>query len=530
MKETRSWTVFWPGALAGLIVTALGYLAHRVGAWLFWPEVAAQWAFALVPGQIQADAIAALGADAKISGLYVAMVAQIVGGGALALILPQRRWWSQALMVATLTALVSLLFKLTASAVQLTWAGPFVLGVVLSGVGYAVAFRWIQSRLAPQEANALPAGPSWTRRRWLAGAGTMLGTIVLWPWVRSDLSRTASAVARIVEPIAPEVVDAFRQGALDFDALPMLPPWLTPEPQFYYVSKNLVPHDISLDEWGALEVGGLVEVPLRMPLTNLQAMPSVERYNTLQCIDFDPFSPITDDLIGNGRWTGVPLRALLERAQVKPQAVDLILEATDGYSDSLPIRTVLERPDILLVWALNGEPLSSKHGYPLRLIVPGQYGMKNVKHVHRLIAVGEDYRGYWQKRGWVDDAPNKTYAKIESLAFSQAVALGQPVPIAGWTFAGLRGVSRVDVSLDDGQTWSVAQLEPQRTQATWVRWAFLWEPAQTGRFKLTARAYDGLGEVQADKRVGSFPSGVTGYHFAWVDVVEDEGERPETEG
>ncbi|HEY5597045.1 MAG TPA: molybdopterin-dependent oxidoreductase [Candidatus Bipolaricaulota bacterium] len=519
MKETRSWPIFWPGALAGLIVTALGYLAHRVGDWLFWPEVAAQWAFALVPGQIQADAISALGADAKVLGLYVAMVVQIVGGGVFALILPQRRWWSRALMVGALTSLVAFLFKLTAPAVQLVWAGPFVLGAVLAGVGYAVAFFWIHSRLAPGQTSP---GPRWTRRRWLAGAGTVLGTVVLWPWVRNDLNRAPSAVARTVEPIAPEVVAAFREGTLDFDALPMLPPWLTPEPQFYYVSKNLVPHDISLDEWGALEVGGLVEVPLRMPLENLHAMPNVELYNTLQCIDFDPFSPLTDDLIGNGRWTGVPLRALLERAQVQPQAVDLLLEASDGYSDSVPIRTVLERDDILLVWALNGEPLSAKHGYPLRLIVPGQYGMKNVKHVHRLMAVGEDYQGYWQKRGWVDDAPNKTYAKIESLAFSQSVPLGQPVLIAGWTFAGKRGVSSVEVSLDDGQTWSVAQLEAERSPATWVRWASLWEPTQTGRFKVTARAYDRLGQAQADKRVGSFPSGVTGYHFAWMDVVEND--------
>lgn len=519
MKDTRAPKAFWPGALAGLIVTALGYLAHRAGGWLFWPEVAAQWAFALVPGQIQADVIAALGTDAKVLGLYTAMLVQIAGGGVLALILPRRRWWSQALTVAALTTLVVLLFKLMAPAVQLVWASPFVLGVALAGVGYAVAFRWAQARLTPAPASA--PGPRWTRRRWLAGAGTILGSALLWPWVRGDLNRSGAAVARTAEPIAPEVVEAFRQGTLDFDALPMVSPWVTPEPQFYYVSKNLVPHQISAQDWGALEVGGLVETPLRMTLENLKAMPGLELYNTLQCIDFDPFSALTDDLIGNGRWTGVPLRALLERARVQPQAVDLILEATDGYSDSLPIRTVLERDDILLVWALDGQPLSDKHGHPLRLIVPGQYGMKNVKHVQRLMAVDRDALGYWQKRGWVDDAPNKTYAKIESLAFNQSAPLGQPVLIAGWSFAGLRGVSRVEVSVDDGRTWAPAQLESQRAPATWVRWAYVWEPPQSGRFKITARATDRLGQPQDEKRVGAFPGGVTGHHFAWIDVAED---------
>lgn len=517
----RAKTTFWTGTLSALLATALGYVAQRLWGWLFWPDLAAQWSFALVPGPLQTGLIGALGAEAKLLGFYGAMLVQVVGGGLVALSLPRARLRDRAFVVAVLVVLSAWGFRAMSSAVVFPPWTPAIAGTLLTALAYATGYRLFQALAASPVTTTTTGAPKrWTRRRWLYAGGTLVGSALLWPWLRADLNPARRAIVQGAQPLAQNVIDGLRRGQVDFDRLPRVSPWQTPESRFYYVSKNLTPHTVSLERWGALEIGGLVETPQAFSLEQLQALPHAERFNTLQCIDFDPYNPLTDDLVGNGLWTGVALRTLLERANVRPQAQELVLEASDGYSDSLPISAVLERSDILLAWALEGQPLSAKHGYPLRLIVPGQYGMKNVKHVQRLKAVDKDYRGYWQRRGWADDAPNKTYAKIESVQFDQAFALGEAVSLGGWAFAGTRGVSRVEFSVDDGQRWLPAQLEAQRAPATWVRWAALWEPQQSGRFGLIVRAYDGLGDVQNKKRTGSFPSGVSGYHRVWVDVVE----------
>lgn len=146
--------------------------------------------------------------------------------------------------------------------------------------------------------------------------------------------------------------------------------------------------------------------------------------------------------------------------------------------------------------------------------------MKNIKHVDRLEAIVDDYKGYWQQRGWVDDAPINTYAKLETVSFADVFQLEQPVIVAGWAFAGTRGISKVEVSTNNGETWTEAHLEIQREPNTWVRWAYLWQPDTLGQAGVISRAYDGSGLPQIEKRTGAFPDGTTGYHRVWVDVVD----------
>lgn len=510
---------FSQGTLAALAATVLGYLAYRGWNWLFWPAVAADFGFALVPGQVQTALITRLGADAKVMGLYVPMLIQVVAGGFIALIAGHARWLGHALGVGALIALVSFGLKFIAPVVQFPEPAAFLAGAVLGGIAFALAYKGLASLQPHQSASTDVDAPVLTRRNALAALGTVGGAVLLWPWVRGDLNRTPLANTPIAKPTSLDLVESVRSGTVAFDQIPHVSPWHTPEPQFYYISKNLSPHQITLAQWQHLGVGGLVETPLQLTLDELQQMAPVTAYNTLQCIDFDPYSPLTDDLIGNGLWTGVPLSRVLARAGVRPNAQDLVLEASDGYSDSLPVSMAMAHEDILLAWALNGKPLSAKHGYPLRLIVPGQYGMKNVKHVKALTAVSEDYKGYWQKRGWVDDAPTQTYAKIETLGFNQALPAQAPAIIAGWTFAGRRGISKVEVSTDNGKSWQDALLESQRAPNTWLRWAHIWQPQKAGRFGVKARAYDSTGTPQIERRVAAFPAGTTGHHRVWVDVV-----------
>jgi len=523
-------TGFWLGALAGLAATALGYAAFRWLDWMFWPDMASQWVFAWVPGWIQAPAIAALGQDAKILGFYTGMVVQVLAGGLIGLAFPNRSGLGKGIGAMLTVAVTAGGFRLLEPAVQLPATGAYLLGALEAGAVYGLAYallaRWLAAPAKPaDEADASSPAPTWTRRRTLAALGAGAGTLLLWPWVRGDLRQAGKARLAAQEPASPGLIESLRAGAPRWDELPDVPPWLTPEPDFYYVSKNVRPHEISLEQWEALELDGLVEEPQRWTLEQLQALPQVEQHNTLQCIDFDPYSALTADLIGNGRWTGVRLRTLLDRARIQPEAVDLKFEATDGYSDSLPVETILGRDDVLLVWALNGAPLSAKHGYPLRLIIPGQYGFKNVKHVRRLTAVSEDYKGYWQQRGWVDHAPVHTFAKLASVEYNAAFPAGEPAVVAGWAYAGLDGIRRVEVSADDGSSWQEAFLETERAPGTWVRWAYLWEPDKPGRYTLVVRATDRAGVPQIERQSGAFPDGFTGYHRVRVDVIEKPPEE-----
>lgn len=524
-------TQFWSGALAGLLATALGYVTYRTWGWLFWPHIAAQWTFALVPGAWQARLVAVFGLDAKILSLYSGMIAQVAAGGVFALLTPNFRWPWRALSVCLVVLFSVLSFQWIAPAVQLPKIVPFVAGTILVGMSYGLGYQVLTGRGSTPRNKTGNGGKKpadrkqrWTRRKMLSTVATVVGSAFLWPWIRSDLlevTTNSASLQNVTTNTTPSsLIEAIRSGKVEFDKIPLASPWLTPEPQFYYVSKNLVPHKIGLEEWKALKVDGLVEQPFSVTLDELQAMPRVEQYCTLQCIDYNPYNSWTSNLIGNGQWTGVSVRTLLARAQVQPDALDLKLKATDGYSDSISLNTVLEHEEIILAWALNGETLSAKHGYPLRLITPGIFGMKNVKHIQSLVAVNEDYKGYWQRRGWADNAPVNTNAKTETLGRDQVFSRGETVIMAGWAYAGTRGISKIEVSLNNGQIWSEGLLEPIKEPYSWARWAYLWNAKEVGRFSLIVRAVDGLGQPQVEQQSGSFPNGSTGYHRVWADVVE----------
>src|SRR5690606_38220980 len=130
-----------------------------------------------------------------------------------------------------------------------------------------------------------------------------------------------------------------------------------------------------------------------------QSAPFVQAYATLICID----NEIGGRLVGNALWGGVRVRDLLERAGVHGGAVDLRMEAADGYTDSIPIEKAMH-PDTLLAWEMNGSTLTPAHGFPARMVIPGIYGMKNVKWITRMEVVNYDYQGFWQRRGWSDTA------------------------------------------------------------------------------------------------------------------------------
>jgi hypothetical protein len=166
---------------------------------------------------------------------------------------------------------------------------------------------------------------------------------------------------------------------------------------------------------------------------------------------------------------------------------------------------------------MNGEPLTPDHGYPARLIVPPIYGMKNVKWVQRIEAVAEDFLGYWQTRGWDDAAPYQIWGRIDSPKRRDVLKAG-PALAAGVASAGDRGISRVELSLDDGDTWHDAILEPSLNPPfTWVRWVFPFEATEPA-VTLTMRATDGEGNVAPKQQNPPLPAGATGWPWRSVKV------------
>jgi DMSO/TMAO reductase YedYZ molybdopterin-dependent catalytic subunit len=169
---------------------------------------------------------------------------------------------------------------------------------------------------------------------------------------------------------------------------------------------------------------------------------------------------------------------------------------------------------------MNGATLPDKHGFPLRLILPGRYGMKNPKWIVKIELAGERIDGYWVRRGWDREAPVQTVARIDTPTDNATVA-GPQVEVGGVAFASSRGISRVEASLDGGATWRDARTRPPLGPSTWVQWSVDWGDVSPGTHKVLARATDATGALQTPDEHNPFPRGVTGYHGARIEVRGD---------
>ena len=174
----------------------------------------------------------------------------------------------------------------------------------------------------------------------------------------------------------------------------------------------------------------------------------------------------------------------------------------------------------LLVYEMNGETLPNAHGFPLRAIVPGIYGMHNVKWVNKIELVDYDYNGYWQIRGWADSAKVKTSSRYD-VPMDQASLGPEEVTIGGVAFAGDRGISKVEYSIDDGRTWHEAKLKQPLSPYTWLLWTQEWEPVGPGEYIFKVRATDSLGQLQDPTEKDPPPDGASGYHIMFIRVSKD---------
>ena len=295
-----------------------------------------------------------------------------------------------------------------------------------------------------------------------------------------------------------------------FGSSPKLRPALTPNDEFYVTSYGSPP-DIRIEQW-SLSITGLVEKPITLTYPQLTARPAVSEIVTLECVG----NGLAADAISTAQWEGVPLKTLLEEAGASSQAVDLVFRAADGYSDSIPLARAMQG-DVLVAHRMNGVPLPRGHGFPARIIVPGIYGMKHVQWLTEIEVVEQNYKGYYQQKGWSDEAVVKTSSHID-LPGHGGVIKGPDALVQGYAFAGTRGIKEVEVSTDGGETWRVADLDPEVSPYAWRFWRYQWAIPKPGRYALQVRATDGTGRLQVTEEQAAFPDGAVGLHEITVTV------------
>ena len=431
------------------------------------------------------------------------------------------RWGQGILLALTLWLFAGLiLLPLTGSGVfgaNLT-AGPEggVLSLAVVGLVFGALFVFAQRWLvAPARADA--DGVAYdedenghpTRRALLKQGAIALGVAVVgfgvWDFISQGIGHAKVPVARLLQgyhnKITPPPVPNY--GAIQ--PAPLLSSEITPNDQYYIVSKNFTDPTVSEHEW-SLKVTGLVEQPYTLTYQDLLALPMHQQYESMECISNDVGGPY----MSNAFWEGVRLADLLERAGVKPGATKIVLHAYDDYTDSIHLSKALE-PTTLVAVHMNNATLPDGHGYPARVLVPGIYGMKHVKWLTEIEVVNYDFQGYWQQRGWSDAAPVRLNARIDTPLDGSQVHAHRTTYVAGVAFSGNLGISEVDVSLDSGKTWQVATLKRPLSQLTWVLWEIAWAP-QPGNYTVVARAIDMQGNVQNPQEEATLPDGASGYH------------------
>jgi DMSO/TMAO reductase YedYZ molybdopterin-dependent catalytic subunit len=291
---------------------------------------------------------------------------------------------------------------------------------------------------------------------------------------------------------------------------------ITPNELFYCVTKNVVDPKVNVDLWH-LEVNGLVQNRATWRFQDFVGLPAHEQQTTLMCIS----NGLDAGLISNAIWKGVPLRDLLERAAPRSNAIRVRLHGVDNYTDTISLEKAM-KPTTLLAYEMNGVQLPHRHGYPLRVIVPGYFGEKHVKWLTRIELTDASAKGFYETQGWGPDFVTPTRSRIDVPDYDSRFSIGElqePIEVKGIAYGGDRGISRVEVSLDGGKSWRDAEIYYSGGDLAWSLWKTSWTPAAAGDYTLVVRATDGEGDVQEwyEDR-GSF-SGVAGLHQTVVHIT-----------
>lgn len=518
-----------------LVAGLLGSLAALLvmGAFRLWwgtltpPELVGERLLPLIPADQFVALLARFKPNPKTEPLGLALLGQVVLGILIALPFahfarpaqytanrwPHRRGWLVAGAVAVLMEAVAL---------ALFWpvlqAGIYgdrfdharwltAISLLLTFSAYAtvtlLANHWLNWRLRPVSASdtvsggvsglSVPVTTGVSRRAALEAGGVVV------------LSLTAGSVG-----FNRLLAEWYARSNLTYEGMRTpdhITSAITPNSDFYVVSKNVLDPTVQVERW-QLEITGLVRASRSWTLEQLRALESESRAITLECIS----NEVGGHLISTAQWRGVTLQKLLATAGgALPTATHLVFYGVDGYATSLPLADLLQART-LLAWEMNGQSLPNRHGFPLRALVAGRYGEQSAKWLSRIELTDQPYKGFYQSQGW-SDGPLSTMSRIDTPTSTASIGA---VTVSGIAFAGLRAITRVEMSADGGAHWHDATLMPPLSDQSWRFWQWKWRPATPGRYTLVVRATDSSGALQIGKVQPGAPNGATGWHSVQV--------------
>ena len=382
-------------------------------------------------------------------------------------------------------------------------SGPDVLPTLLgTAVGIDTLFR-----LRPRPSDDLRTG-AWnplTRRRVIAGGSALVAGFL---GMRLDGGRGSAREARADTVIpTPTVTPSVDGASVNVEGVT---PFIVANDDFYRIDTAFVVPQLDTASW-SLRVWGEVEQEVTIDWATLLKQPLEQHLVTLTCVS----NEVGGDLVGNALWTGWPVRNLLAMAKPKAGADMVLSRSSDGFTAGTPIEALTDDRNAMVAVAMNGQALPFEHGFPARLVVPGLYGyVSATKWVTELKVTrfgrtrGTGRRAAGRRRG-----PIKTASRIDVPRAGRGVKAGT-VAIAGVAWAQHRGISKVEVQVDDGP-WQQATLAAEPTVDAWRQWVLMWA-ATPGTHELRVRATDATGATQTEQQAPPAPDGATGWHTVQV--------------
>jgi DMSO/TMAO reductase YedYZ molybdopterin-dependent catalytic subunit len=546
MKEASRSASVRPGLVTGSLVAAMltaslisvFYLAWKVAGLPFVPFDVFDWMTRVLPGQVLAAGIGAMvtviralnigptAAAAKaaeqamaIAGMF--FTGTIAGTILFSIIRALRGRYARTLGLALGIATGIPVELISQQVGQTASTGPalsalWVLGTILL---WGAALGWADQQLLAvagmvAKPSGQPAGGDTVkridRRRFLVRLGGATATITVTGAVVGELFKVTGK--RVSPATGKDLLWSTTHPLPNADAavkpVPGTRPEFTPLERHYRIDIDAFPPIIDAQQW-RLNIDGLVERPLALTLEELQRFEPMHQFLTLSCIS----NPVGGDLIGTSRWTGVSLQRLLPSLRLQTGATHLKIRAVDGFYEIVSLETIRSDERVMLTYAWDGVPLLPEHGFPLRIYIPDVYGMKQPKWIESIEVTNQSPAGFWVIRGWDKVARMKATSVIDTVAVDMTIINADHrrlVPIGGIAHAGARGISKVELQVDDGP-WQEAALRTPLSHLTWVVWRYEW-PFDHGKHTFSVRCYEGDGTPQVATPSPVEPSGATGLY------------------
>lgn len=536
------------GIVAGLVSIAVSIMIKVFVGGLFLPELASQTLFSLTPGEFESQAIDTLGPLAKYSAFIGSILVTIIIFGLIGIFLiklyNKLRWNSYIVKfissfaltygVLVIISIMMVIMIHVRSGSQTISIQHIILSLIPTQIVFGLIFSLFSGKTKTKDKLQDPYQPvvrenitvvNYNRREFIR---LIIASAVSIPIIYFGLNRLFSPQELEQQQIQPDISNLLppqsRSISPDFKdptLAPLLASEITPTYLFYRIDINPIIPEVDVNSWNLL-IKGMVDTPLTLSYEEIKSMSAIEEFVTLECIS----NKIDGDLIGTALWKGVRLKDILEKAKILPGVQYIVFRCSDGYDVGIPLNKGLMN-ETILAYEMNLAPLTSKHGFPVRAIVPGLYGMMNPKWITEIELVDKVYEGYWQRNGWSNIAEYNTgssivipgqapirnrFRNLDENLTTNSPSFSNRVPIAGIAFGGDKGISKVEVSTDGGKSWKTAKIKEPLSRYTWVLWTTGFIPEKVENYKIIVRATDKNGKVQSSELNKPFPDGATGYH------------------